>query len=204
MRKLISVLSILAIFSCFSYAYGCEESELDLFDSKCAETQEKSCCAGVTTEKLSNLKEQQWSNSFNIKHAKSELDSLKLDVKTLTSKVNKLDSINNSLRTELKSKQSDPYGAWTSLLLACVAIIVTVLGVSVAVLAFWGFTNIKKASVSAAVVESIEKSEKEIEKAINSGQFNSVIERAIDRAVYRGILSESDFPNEEGGENEMV
>lgn len=102
----------------------------------------------------------------------------------------KLDSIEEKLPLE---NESTGFDVWLGLVLACVALIVTGLGVIIALLAFFGYSNIKKTATIAAV----KKSEFLLEKAIQEGQFNEVIYSAVERAVYRDILSEDDFPEEE-------
>jgi len=79
------------------------------------------------------------------------------------------------------------------LLLACVAIVVTGLGVVIALLALWGYRNIKKK----ATKEVLKQSDKQIKEAIKSGHFDVLIATEVDRAIYRGIMSDSDFPSTE-------
>lgn len=85
------------------------------------------------------------------------------------------------------------FEAFTGILLTCVAILVTILGVGIAILALWGFSNIKKAAAEAAVLSS----EKQLRDTINTGHFNDVINRAVEKVIYRGILSEENFPKED-------
>lgn len=101
----------------------------------------------------------------------------------------KLYTLNSKLKQELDN--GSQYSSWTGILLACVAIIVTVLGVGIALLAFFGFRNIKEAATKNAVKQS----ESQIGKAIQDGTFNELIYKAVERSIYRDILSESDFPD---------
>ncbi len=109
----------------------------------------------------------------------------------------KIDSLTRELNVLDEQLRSDKKGmgfeVWLGLTLASVTLIVTGLGVIIALLAFFGYSNIKKAATQAAV----KKSESLVLKAIKDGQFNQVIYSAVERAVYRGILSEEDFPEEE-------
>ncbi|MEF1284875.1 hypothetical protein QTN94_13080 [Vibrio sp. M250220] len=98
------------------------------------------------------------------------------------------------LKEKLQSdKKEIGFEVWLGLTLASVTLIVTGLGVVIALLAFFGYSNIKREATKAAV----KKSELLVLKAIKEDQFNEVIYSAVERAVYRGILSDEDFPEEE-------
>ncbi|MEZ8059908.1 hypothetical protein [Vibrio splendidus] len=100
----------------------------------------------------------------------------------------------DTLKEQLQSnKEGMGFEVWLGLTLASVTLIVTGLGVIIAILAFFGYSNIKEAATAAAV----KKSELLVLNAIKDGQFNRVIYSAVERAVYRDILSENDFPEEE-------
>ncbi len=115
-------------------------------------------------------------------------------------KQNKIDSLTNELselkkELSLEDKKGIGFEVWLGLILASVTLIVTGLGVIIAVLAFFGYSNIKKA----ATIGAVKKSESLVQSAIKDGQFNEVIYSAVERAVYRDILSEKDFPEENEG-----
>ncbi|WP_417535608.1 hypothetical protein [Methylophaga sp.] len=88
------------------------------------------------------------------------------------------------------------YEVWTSLLLACVAIIVTALGVGIALLSFIGYkTAIKKAEDKAAEIAESKASEiaeskaaetarEEITKKVEAGHFDDLIEDAVQKIAF--------------------
>lgn len=110
-------------------------------------------------------------------------------IKSLTQDI---DLLKEQLQSE-KEEEGIGFEVWLGLTLASVTLIVTGLGVIIALLGFFGYSNIKQAATEAAV----KKSELLVLKAINDGQFNKVIYSAVERAVYRDILSDKDFPEEE-------
>lgn len=112
-----------------------------------------------------------------------------------------------NLRVEQLSaptKNQKDFSGWISILLGCVAIIVTVLGVIIALLSFVGYkTAIKKAEDKATEIASITAAEiatatavkiatTEIEKRVEDGSFNPVIEEAVQKLAY-DTISTSDF-----------
>jgi len=118
---------------------------------------------------------------------------LNRQVSTLTAE---LALLRNDLKQSLESKDNESgtrFEVWIGLLLACVTFVLTGVGVIFAVLAFFGYSNIKNAAIKGAV----DKSDTLVQNAINSGEFNNVIFSAVQRIVYRGILSDEDFPETE-------
>ena len=130
------------------------------------------------------------------------LDSAKqlteLSSRHIVLKANLDQLVNSNSNSNSNNNEGIKFEVWTGLLLACVAILVTALGVGIALLAFWGYKNIKDASVKASLNES----ELMINQAIQTGEFNDVIYAAVERVVYRGILSDEDFPEESNDEME--
>ncbi|GAA80105.1 MULTISPECIES: hypothetical protein [Pseudoalteromonas] len=170
------------------------------------------CCAQQDTEVKINKSE------IDIKTKYEQLEkhyqSLETQLKNLHQSINVIQANNTEIanhtsglaidlvnnRKNISQNKQDiqlnvSQNSWGSFLLACVAVIVTVLGVGIALLAFWGYRNIKTASVDASVKDSIMQSEAALTLAIENGDFNNVINSAVERAVYRGILSTEDFPD---------
>jgi len=85
---------------------------------------------------------------------------------------------------------------WISYLLAGVTLIVTALGVVIALLAFWGYRDIKNAAVAESISKSKELTESLVVSAIEEGRLSNLISAAVDRAVYRDVLSRDEFPPE--------
>lgn len=119
--------------------------------------------------------------------------ALNRQVSTLTEE---LVLLRKDLKQSLESRANESgtrFEVWIGLLLACVTFVLTGVGVIFAVLAFFGYSNIKDAAIKGAV----NKSDTLVQSAINSGEFNNVIFSAVQRVVYRGILSDEDFPETE-------
>lgn len=97
----------------------------------------------------------------------------------------------------------------TTVVLAAVTVIVTVLGVLMAILSIFGYTNIKKESVKASqetaqeTINSIAKegllqaTENSLLTLLEKGRFDEIIQNSISLIEYRGISVESDFLDEE-------
>lgn len=103
------------------------------------------------------------------------------------------------------------YADWTTITLACVAVLVTVLGVLIAILSVWGYKNIaREAKNSAEAVssdissriakEQVEScinqiAKEELAKLIDTGELRQHLEAAIDM-IYRndGLSGFNKFP----------
>ena len=109
----------------------------------------------------------------------------------------------SDLQGKINQKQpviDSTHSDWAGIMLGAASLIITVFSISIAVLAAWGFRNIKRTAVREATKKSeaaaIKKSESSVEKAINEHKFDQTIYYAVEKVVYRGILSEDDFPPE--------
>jgi hypothetical protein len=134
----------------------------------------------------------------------AELDSIKnSDKNTQLSILNSTKNITELLKKYdalIQEEQGMSFEVWVGILLACVALIVTGLSFVIAILALWGYSNIKKAATESATEAALKKSERLIEDAIASGHFKDLIYTATNEAIYRGILSVNDFPEESEGD----
>ena len=83
---------------------------------------------------------------------------------------------------------------WAGILLACVSVILTVLGVVIAILSFFGYrAAVKKAEdiASSKTEETVSKIAGEIiSEKIDDGAFNDLIVEAVDKVTFRGIFPE--------------
>lgn len=88
---------------------------------------------------------------------------------------------------------------WTGILLASVAVLITALGVVIAIAAIWGFSAIKRGAETAStehVRDSLangdlgqkidERFTAYLNERLDKGQFRELIERRVDEVVYRG------------------
>ena len=106
-------------------------------------------------------------------------------------------------RQEKASGSGFDFVTWVGVLLACVTVIVTILGVAIAILTFIGYraTIAKAVSVAETVAASkaIEAGEREIARQFDSGGFDMAIQRAVDKVIYRGLENpelDQDFDGE--------
>jgi peroxiredoxin family protein len=79
-------------------------------------------------------------------------------------------------------------------------LIITGVSLGIAIFAFWGYRNIKKEASELAA----EKSKEMVENKIEIGEFDQVIYKAVEKAIYRDILSTEDFPEDEGVNDESL
>ncbi|PSW39347.1 hypothetical protein C0W40_21320 [Photobacterium leiognathi subsp. mandapamensis] len=111
----------------------------------------------------------------------------------------------------IEEKTSDiNLSTWVSILLGCVAVIITVLGVIVAILSIYGYKNLKdstlKASIAIAETTTSDIAKEEVKKCIDSiaknelihlidsGQLTSHLENAVDVIIRREkILSDEAY-----------
>ena len=155
----------------------------------------------VTSLDKIKLKQKEFELKYNnilasaSKSQSTSITSLTNKLTALTSRYNKLE-----LKYEVRMKSNADSYTLTSVMLTCVAVIVTALGVGVALLAFWGYRNIREASIKA----SVDKAELVIDRTIQSGKFNEIIFKASQSVIYRGVMSDIDFPTEETDSNESV
>lgn len=107
------------------------------------------------------------------------------------------------LRQEKVSDNGFNFVTWVGVLLACVTVIVTILGVAIAILTFFGYraTIAKAESVAetVAALKAVEAGEKEIARQFAAGGFDTAIQRAVDKVIYRGLENpelDQDFDGE--------
>lgn len=130
--------------------------------------------------------------------AESALNTAK-DINLLQIETNRqADKITN-LEKQLSELQKPADVNTATLVLACVSVGITVLGVVIAILSIFGYTNIKgeatknAQTVARDTVEKITKAElpaeteKNIIKLLEGNRFDSIIQNAVEQVVYRGI-----------------
>ncbi|ETO21512.1 hypothetical protein RFI_15691 [Reticulomyxa filosa] len=96
-------------------------------------------------------------------------------------------------------KKGMSFEVWAGILLAAAALLITILGVFIAILSIYGYKKIMTSAQEAAASKSKEAAEHimktMIEKAttdalidiIENGKLNSVINESVEKVVYRGI-----------------
>lgn len=105
---------------------------------------------------------------------------------------NRLKSIESSLNSMNNKNKYFSYADWAAIAITCVAVLLTIIGLAIAVLAFWGFGEIKELTKTSAATEAesvarqtmevmingVAKSE--LEKLINDGKLQDTLQAAVD------------------------
>ncbi len=113
------------------------------------------------------------------------------------------------LEREIERLKDKPESNTSSTVLAAASVIITALGVLIAILSILGYTNIKKEAVrvsadtakqtvaSIADVELMNATESNIVKLMENGRFDEIIRESIASVAYRGISISDEFEEEE-------
>lgn len=141
---------------------------------------------------------------------KSSLPAENPSIEILKSKIEAQAEKINSLEKEIKEFEKPSESSTSTIVLACVSVIITVLGVLIAIVTIFGYANIKKEAIGSAqnAAQSIiqasahiwlqEATEKNIIALIEEGRFDAIIQNAVANIEYRGI-SIPDGIDDEGG-----
>lgn len=160
-----------------------------------------------------------------INHVENKINSihnlLALQEEEIGQKIKDLDTLISfqketiySLETELKILTTPPkdngmkFEVWSGILLACVAIMVTVLSISIAALNFIGFKNVKTESLEIASLTAStiapEVAEKVAKQYFKERKFNDVIRQAVDQIAFSNIRADKDLDYVEGTPNDDI
>jgi hypothetical protein len=137
-----------------------------------------------------------------------EANQLEIAIALQDLKITELEKKLNKQVAEIENNGIS-FGVWIGILLACIAILLTIFGLGLAVLSFFGYRKVIESaatSARAAAIEVAEKTvgqlvssatEKEIISLIDKGKFNTIISHAVNNVVYRGINAVEDFDDNE-------
>lgn len=115
----------------------------------------------------------------------------------------KMESVESSINTIYERDDFFSYADWAAIAITCVAVLLTVVGLAIAGLAFWGFREIKELTKNSAAAEAKVVAEKtmketlnsvvksELEKLINNGKLREPLQDAVDMI----LRNESDSSN---------
>lgn len=151
--------------------------------------------AGVSKEKSNNEElykviHDAVNSEFSRDEKNSEIMDLKFQLQA--DKIAKLER-------EIEWLKGKPESNTASTVLAAASVIITALGVLIAILSILGYSNIKKEAIktsrdtaketvaSIAGIELMEATEKNIIALMEDGRFDGVIESAVANVTYRGI-----------------
>ncbi len=133
------------------------------------------------------------------------------EIKNLRDLISDQNEVIRDLQIELKSQSNKPitngitFEVWSSILLGSVAVLVTVLGVGVALLSFIGYRELIEKGTEKASLVAAKQTEVQFQRFIQQGKLDAVIAEGINRVAYRGISSgDKDDDTEEDENNNDV
>ncbi|MDC9529174.1 hypothetical protein [Pseudoalteromonas sp. Angola-7] len=119
----------------------------------------------ITIEKVHNLKTEPKQRSINLE--------------------TKMESVESSINTIYERDDFFSYADWAAIAITCVAVLLTVVGLAIAGLAFWGFREIKELTKNSAAAEAKVVAEKTMEETLNS-----VVKSELEKLINNGKLRE--------------
>ncbi|WP_449576624.1 hypothetical protein [Lelliottia nimipressuralis] len=143
---------------------------------------------------------------------KPDFESKEINELTLTSLINsqkvEIEVMRNKI-TSLENSSGMNFAVWTGILLASVAVILTVLGIAMAVFSFFGYkkimASVKDVATTISATEAAIVSERlaptvtedVLLKLIEGRSFDKIIYEAVQKVTYRGIRFSSEDMLEE-------
>lgn len=130
-------------------------------------------------------------NDHLINHKKNELALIEQS-KSQSKQETKLELIEKLLNTIESEKSYFSYADWAAIAITCVAVLLTIVGLAIAGLAFWGFREIKELTKNSAAAEAKIVAQKtmeemihdvaksQLEKLINDGKLREPLQDAVD------------------------
>ncbi|EKY4205194.1 hypothetical protein RCQ54_004275 [Vibrio alginolyticus] len=97
----------------------------------------------------------------------------------------KLESIESSLSSISNKDKYFTYADWAAVAITCVAVLLTIVGLAIAALAFWGYKEIKELTTASAAKEA-----KEVAKRTMEEMINSVAKSELEKLINDGKLRE--------------
>lgn len=188
------LISLIFSFLCQCiFANGGINTSLDLESKDMVSLQDK---RGLSTENVILLEK--------IKNQDRDLLQLNQDYQEQKIELDKLSQDYSELKTyvDLQKESGDliSFSSWASFLLTAVAVLVTVLGVMIAIISFIGFKGIKAQAEAIAITAAENQVEikldqiavKEFQRLINEGALNKQLESAVDMILRLGNVSQYD------------
>ena len=122
--------------------------------------------------------------------------------KLISSQKNEISNLKNKI-AENSGDHSMTFAVWAGIILAAVAVLVTILGVCLAIFSFFGYRNIMTSAQSIATEKASEKAtevatdvannitpdatKQVLIRLIEDGKFNQIIRNEVETVTYRGI-----------------
>lgn len=146
-------------------------------------------------------------DSAELNATQNRVSQLEAEIKTQQNSIAKL---NAELKAFTDSRSDGmSFEVWTGILLACSALLLTILGIGIALLSIFGYRKIVRSSSESAqkiatkvaqetsVATANEATSTELQRLIKMGAFNAVIREAIETISYRGLQPLSELDEQE-------
>lgn len=180
------------------FIFSCASNEA-LASNKLINTQQSETKQADNNKNISNENITTYLESKKITELTSLINSQKVEIEVMRNKV-----------TSLENSSGMNFAVWTGILLASVAVILTVLGIAMAVFSFFGYKKImdsvKDVATTISTTEAAIVSERlaptvtedVLLKLIEGRSFDKIIYEAVQKVTYRGIrFSSEDMLEEE-------
>lgn len=194
----ISICSIL-ILLCFCTTASAKEENKQIKESIVQDVKNN---PNITTSNLETYHLIQ--EILNDKLSNNNRNTTELELK-IKAQEHRIKTLEKQISTDTKTDD----GITTTIVLASVTVVVTVLGVLMAILSIFGYTNIKQEATKAsketalstvkAIAEEglLQATERSILSLIEKGRFDEIIQNSISSIEYRGISIDNDPLDEE-------
>ncbi|EPE1000743.1 hypothetical protein WIA93_19975 [Citrobacter amalonaticus] len=186
------------VFFLTFFIFSCASNEA-LASNKLINTQQSETKQADNNKNISNENITTYLESKKITELTSLINSQKVEIEVMRNKV-----------TSLENSSGMNFAVWTGILLASVAVILTVLGIAMAVFSFFGYKKImdsvKDVATTISTTEAAIVSERlaptvtedVLLKLIEGRSFDKIIYEAVQKVTYRGIrFSSEDMLEEE-------
>lgn len=186
------------VFFLTFFIFSCASNEA-LASNKLINTQQSETKQVDNNKNISNENITTYLESKKITELTSLINSQKVEIEVMRNKV-----------TSLENSSGMNFAVWTGILLASVAVILTVLGIAMAVFSFFGYKKImdsvKDVATTISTTEAAIVSERlaptvtedVLLKLIEGRSFDKIIYEAVQKVTYRGIrFSSEDMLEEE-------
>lgn len=186
------------VFFLTFFIFSCTNNEA-LASNELINTQQSESKQADNNKNISNENITTYLESKKITELTSLINSQKVEIEVMRNKV-----------TSLENSSGMNFAVWTGILLASVAVILTVLGIAMAVFSFFGYKKImdsvKDVATTISTTEAAIVSERlaptvtedVLLKLIEGRSFDKIIYEAVQKVTYRGIrFSSEDMLEEE-------
>lgn len=165
----------------------------ELVESRASLSEQKKTVKLLTENQQSNERKQTLEAKVeSLEMALEAITSEKGQPKEETRLERRLESIESSLSSMTSKNKYFTYADWAAVAITCVAVLLTIVGLAIAALAFWGYREIKELTKNSAAKEAKsvakqtmeemihEVAKSELEKLINDGKLREPLQDAVD------------------------